>query len=290
MTVVTTSPSPLSRPLVINAALSGMVARRSEHPTVPEQPDQIAHDVAGCHEAGASSVHLHARDTDGKPTYRSERYAEVIHAVRTVAPDLIICVSTSGRLWSSFEQRSEVLNLDGDAAPDLASLTLGSLNFRAQASVNPPDIIERLASTMRDRGIVPELEVFDLGMLDYAHSLIDRAVLQPPFIFNLLLGSAGTLAATAANLALLVERLPPGSHWQAAGVGRAQWPMNALGVIMGGHVRTGLEDNVWMDADTRARATNEGLVRRISALAAAAGRPLATAATARQLMGLPQKC
>lgn len=283
------NPSPLSRPLVINVAPSGMVAMRSDHPAVPEQPDQIAADVARCRAAGASSVHLHARDLDGQATHRRDRYAEVIRAVRTAAPDLIICVSTSGRRVTSFEDRSEVLSLEGDAAPDLASLTLGSLNFRTQASVNAPDMIVRLATTMRERGIVPELEVFDLGMIDYARKLIDQGILQPPFVFNLLLGSIGTLAATPANLALLVERLPPGSHWQAAGIGRAQWPMNALGIVMGGHVRTGLEDNVWMDADAREGATNEGLVRRLASLAASLGRPLATAVIARALMGLPAR-
>ena len=279
----------LSRPLVINVAPTGMVAKRSDYAGVPEQPDQIAADLAACRAAGAASVHLHAREDDGQPTYRRERFAEIIRAVRVEAPDLIVCVSTSGRLFNSFEHRSDVLSLDGDAAPDLASLTLGSLNFRTQASINPPEMIERLAGRMRERGIVPELEVFDLGMLDYAHTLIGRGVLQPPFIFNLLLGSTGTLAASTANLALLVDRLPAGSYWQAAGIGRAQWPMNALGVVMGGHVRTGLEDNVWMDADVRRPATNAGLVRRIAALAAAAGRPVAAPEDARRVMGLPAR-
>lgn len=266
-----------------------MVALRAQHPGVPERPEQIADDAARCYASGAASVHLHARDDDGQPTHRLDRCAATVRAVRAAAPDLIICVSTSGRRATSFEQRSEVLNLDRDLAPDLASLTLGSLNFRTQVSVNAPDTIERLASVMRERGIVPELEVFDVGMVDYAHTLIGRGVLHPPFVFNLLLGSSGTLAATPGNLALLVERLPRGSYWQAAGIGRAQWPMNALGVVTGGHVRTGMEDNVWLDADTRAPATNEALVRRVAALSAAAGRPIASPGVARQLMGLRER-
>ena len=259
---------------------------RAQHPGVPESPEQIAEEASRCRAAGAASIHLHARDDDGLPTHRVERWAEVVRAVRAAAPDLIVCVSTSGRRVTSLEQRSEVLSLDGDLRPDLASLTLGSLNFRTQASVNAPDTIERLASAMCERAIVPELEVFDLGMVDYAHALIDRGILRPPFVFNLLLGSSGTLAATPANLALLVDRLPRGSYWQAAGIGRAQWPMNALGVVTGGHVRTGMEDNVWLDADTRAPATNVALVRRVAALATAAGRPIATTCVARELMGL----
>jgi 3-keto-5-aminohexanoate cleavage enzyme len=276
--------------LVINVALTGMVPRKRDYPAVPEQPQEIAETAARCAAEGAASVHLHARDADGEPTYSREQYAEVIHAVRAAAPDLIICASTSGRLFTSLEHRSDVLGLEGDAAPDLASLTLGSLNFPQQASVNPPEMIRRLASAMQDRGIVPELEIFDFGMVDYAHYLIDRGVLRPPFVFNLLLGSLGTLGATTANLAMLVERLPPNAYWQAAGIGRAQWPMNALGVVMGGHVRTGLEDNLYMDRARQVMATNQGLVRRVAALASAVGRPIATPADARRLMGLESRC
>ena len=276
--------------LVINVALTGMVPRKREYPAVPEQPCEIADAAARCAAAGATSVHLHARAADGEPTYRRERYAEVIRAVRAAAPHLVICVSTSGRQFTSFDHRSEVLALEGDAAPDLASLTLGSLNFPQQASVNPPDTIRGLASAMQDRGIVPELEIFDVGMIDYAHYLIDRGVLRPPFVFNLLLGSLGTIGATTANLAMLVERLPRGAYWQAAGIGRAQWPMNALGVVMGGHVRTGLEDNLYMDRAKQVPATNDALVRRVVALASAVGRPIATPADARRLMGLASLC
>ncbi|MFI5178899.1 MAG: 3-keto-5-aminohexanoate cleavage protein [Vicinamibacterales bacterium] len=281
--------TPFSGPLVINVALTGMVARRRDHPAIPEQPEEIAADVAACAAAGAATVHLHIRDSDGAPDYRRARYAETIRAVRAAAPDVVVCVSTSGRTFTTFEQRSDVLDLDPDVAPELASLTLGSLNFPKQASVNEPATIQRLAARMHERGIVPELEIFDLGMVDYAHYLIGRGLLNPPFVFNLLLGSLGTLAATPVNLALLVERLPAGAYWQAAGISRAQWPMNALAVVTGGHVRTGVEDNLWMDADTRVPATNPALVRRVAALACAVGRPLATPALARELMGLPPR-
>ena len=277
-----------SRPLVINA-LTGMVPRRRDFPAVPEQPDQITGDVAACMAAGATNIHLHARDIHGEPSVSREIYAGILRKVRAVTGDAVICVSTSGRFHRLFEERSAVLDLDGDLRPDLASLTLGSLNFPKGASVNEPETIRRLADAMNERGIVPELEVFDLGMLDYAHYLIARGVLRPPFVFNLLLGSLGTLSATAENLAMLVHRLPAESYWQAAGIGRAQWPMNALAVTMGGHVRTGLEDNLYMDPERRDLATNPRLVSRIAGLATALGRPLATAADARRLIGLPAR-
>lgn len=273
-------------PLVVNVALTGMVPRRSVFSAVPEQPDDIAADVARCIAAGASTVHLHARDDAGEPTTDPGRYAEIIARVRAVAADVVICVSTSGRIHRTFAERSAVLALDGALKPDLASLTLGSMNFPAQASVNEPSMIRDLALAMRERQIVPELEVFDSGMVDYAHYLIDRDILRPPFVFNILLGSLGTLSATAENLATLVRRLPAGSYWQAAGIGRAQWPMNALGVTMGGHVRTGLEDAVHMDAQKRDPATNLRLVERVTRLASAVGRSLATPTDARRLMGI----
>lgn len=275
-----------SRSLVINVALTGMVPRRREFPAVPEQPEDIARDAAACVAAGAGSVHLHARDLDGEPTISRDIYADIVRRVRSQSPDVVVCVSTSGRRHRLFEERSEVLDLEGELKPDLASLTLGSLNFPTQASVNEPSMIRRLADAMRERGIVPELEVFDLGMLDYAHYLIDRGVLKPPFVFNLLLGSLGTLSATAEHLALLVRRLPADAHWQAAGIGRAQWAMNALGVTMGGHVRTGLEDNLHMDAARADLATNPRLVGRVAGLAAALGRRVAGPAETRQMLGL----
>lgn len=278
-----------SLPLVINAALTGMVPRRREHPAVPEQPGEIALDAAACIAAGSSNLHLHARDLAGEPAVARDIYADIVRRVRALSPDVVICVSTSGRLHRAFEERSDVLGLDGDLTPDLASLTLGSLNFPKQASVNEPAMIRRLADAMNERGIVPELEVFDLGMLDYAHYLIGRGALRPPFVFNLLLGSLGTLAASAENLAMLVRRLPADAYWQAAGIGRAQWPVNALGVTMGGHVRTGLEDNLYMDAARQDPATNARLVARVATLGTSVGRPLATPADARRLIGLPSR-
>ena len=276
-----------SRPLVINVALTGMVPRRREFPTVPEQPEQIGLDAAACLAAGASNLHLHARDLDGEPSVSRDIYADIVRRVRALSADAVVCVSTSGRVHGQFEDRSAVLDLDGALKPDLASLTLGSLNFPKQASITEPSMIRRLADAMNERGIVPELEVFDLGMLDYAHYLIDRGVLRPPFVFNLLFGSLGTMSATAENVAMMVRRLPKDAYWQVAGIGRAQWAMNALGVTMGGHVRTGLEDNLHMDVERQDLASNPRLVARVAGLATALGRRVASPREAREVMGLP---
>ena len=279
----------LQHPLIINVAPTGMVPTTADNPAVPVAPERIAADCAACRAAGGSIFHLHARDVDESPTYRSSVYGQIIKAVRSRCPDAIICVSTSGRTHGAFEQRSEVLDLDGEAKPEMASLTLGSMNFPSQASINDPAMIKRLAERMIDRAIVPELEVFDLGMLDYARYLIERKVLVEPFYFNLLLGSLGTLSASPLHLALLVAALPANSTWAAAGIGRFQFSMNSLAVTMGGHVRVGLEDNLYEDAGKLRSATNRGLVERISRLAVAVERRVATPDEARSIIGLPAR-
>ena len=275
--------------LIINLAPTGMVPTTAENPSVPVTAERITEDCMRCTEAGASMLHLHAREDNQAPTWRSDVYREIILGVRARCPDAIVVVSTSGRTHGAFEQRSDVLNLDGAAKPDMASLTLGSLNFPKQASVNEPSMIKRLADRMRERGIVPELEVFDFGMLDYAKYLIERSVLVEPFYFNLLLGSLGTLSATPFNLASLVMQLPAGATWAAAGIGRFQFAMNSLAVVSGGHVRIGLEDNLFLDAAKEKPATNCDLVTRIARVAQAAERPVATAREARAIIGLPER-
>jgi len=277
----------MQRKLIINLAPTGMVPRTSDNPAVPLASDRISLDCEACRALGASVFHLHARDENEDPAWRKEAYREIVLAVRRRCPDAIIVVSTSGRTHGAFEQRSDVLDLDGDAKPDMASLTLGSMNFPRQASVNEPSMIKRLADAMNERGIVPELEVFDFGMLDYAKYLIDRKTLKEPFYFNFLLGSLGTLSASPFNLASLVMSLPSGAVWAAAGIGRYQFAMNSLAIVTGGHVRTGLEDNLFMDAGKTRPATNPLLVERIVRLAAAAERECATPAEAREMIGLP---
>ena len=273
--------------LIINVALTGMVPGKHDNPNVPITPDEIADDCHRCYQAGASVFHLHARDEKGQPTYRSDLYRDMITKVRNRCPNAVICASTSGRVFKSFEQRSEVLNLDGAARPDMASLTLGSLNFPKQASVNEPEMIKALAEKMNSQGIVPELEVFDVGMLDYAKYLINRKVLREPFYFNLLLGSLGTLAATPFNLSTLTISLPLGAVWAGAGIGRFQFYVNSMAITMGGHVRVGLEDNLFMDTDKQEPATNLKLVERIVRLARSAEREICTPSEAREIIGLP---
>jgi uncharacterized protein (DUF849 family) len=273
-------------PLIVNLAHTGMVAAKADNPAVPESPEEIADDIVRCANAGATIAHVHARDPKGRPTHRKEVFREIVSGVRARAPEVIICVTTSGRIVRRVEQRAEALDLDGAEKPDMASLTLGSMNFPRQASLNEPKVIQALADRMKERGIVAELEVFDMGMLDYAKYLIERKVLQEPFYFNFLLGSLGTLAATPLHLSLLAQAVPAGATWAAAGIGRFQLPANAMAVTMGGHVRVGLEDNLFMDAAKTEPATNVALVERIVGVARAIGRPIASPREARERIGL----
>jgi 3-keto-5-aminohexanoate cleavage enzyme len=244
-------------------------------------------ELSRCADAGASIVHIHPRDAEGRPSQDPEVAAEFIRAVRAAAPQIVVCITTSGRIRHELAGRVRVVELEGDAKPEMASLTLGSLNFPKQASINAPETIQGLALRMRECGVVPEWEVFDFGMLDYAGHLRDRGLLGGPVYANLLLGSLGSLAATPLNLALLVERLPPGATWAAAGIGRYQFTMNRLAISMGGGIRVGLEDNIWFDDDRTDLATNPRLVERLVAIARAMGREPATPDQVRQRLGIP---
>jgi 3-keto-5-aminohexanoate cleavage enzyme len=274
----------MSDKLIINACLTGMVPQKSDNPHVPITPAEIAADARRSVEAGASILHLHAREDDGTPSVRPELYHEILERVRAACPRAILCVSTSGRVHRRFADRSAVLDLT-DPKPEMASLTLGSMNFARQESVNAPDTIRSLALRMQERGIVPEIEVFDLGQAEYSHYLVTHNILRPPFYANILLGNLGTLSATPQNLALMIRALPPGTTWAAAGIGRYQFQVNSLAIAMGGHVRVGLEDNLYYDAH-RTPATNPQLITRLVTLAKSAGRDIATPDESRTMIGL----
>jgi uncharacterized protein (DUF849 family) len=271
---------------LVNLAPTGMVPTRAMTPHVPLTVAEIVEDVTRCAALGVSIVHLHARDETGAPTWRKDIYRLIIAGIRNRHPELILCVSLSGRLWGDFERRAEVLDLGGDERPDMASLTLGSMNFAGSASVNDPEMIGRLAVAMAERGIVPELEVFDTGMATYASYLADRGVLAGPHYANLLLGNVATAPVTPLSLAATVAGLPAGTIWAAAGIGRTQTDAAVLGIVHGNGVRIGLEDNIWLDRERNALATNEQLVKRVADLANLLGRPPAKPAQVRAALGM----
>lgn len=275
--------------LIINAALTGMVPGKKDTPFVPITAEEIVHDALGCISTGASILHVHARDDEGTPTHRAEVFAQVIEGIRRESPEVVICATTSGRAHNEFEARSEVLDLDGTAKPDMASLTLGSLNFPNQASVNSPETIRRLAEKMAARGIKPELEAFDPGMVNTAIQLLKRGYLSPPLYFNLILGSVYSTQAKMSDLSYLVGELPPEALWAGGGIGVFQLPVNVASIVMGGHVRVGIEDCIWYDSAKSELTTNERSISRLVRIAAELGREIATLEEARAILGLKKR-
>ena len=276
-------------PLIINLAPTGLIPSRAQTPHVPLSVEEIIRDVEKCVIAGASMVHLHARDASGNATDDMTIVAAIIEGIRASCPDVLITTTTSGRRSPEIEKRAASLYLEGRCKPDMASLTLGSMNFSNEASLNAPATIMRLAEIMRERGIKPELEVFDLGMINFAKILADKGLIEPPFYFNFLLGNPSTAQATLMHLATLIADLPAQSIWATAGIGRFQTQANALGVVMGDGVRVGLEDNLWFDSEHTMLATNEMLVNRITAQAKALGRTVASPREVREYLGLASR-
>ena len=271
----------------LNFTPTGMIPTKNMTPEVPVLPEEIVEQVLEATELGANMVHLHARDPEtGEPTYKKEVYAEIINGIRSKNKDIVLCVSTSGRNFPEFEKRSECLDLRGDLKPDFGSLTLSSLNFNKQASISSPKIIQALAKKMLDNGIRPELEAFDLGMINYAHYLIRKKLIRPPYYFNIILGNIACAQANLLSLGLMVNELPEKSFWSAGGVGDSQLKINGMGVVAGGGVRVGLEDNIYFDADRSRLATNRELVERIMLIGAALGRTPYTCKQAREVLGL----
>jgi 3-keto-5-aminohexanoate cleavage enzyme len=272
--------------LIISLAPTGMIPTRAMTRHVPLTPKEIIADVLKCRKLGVTTVHLHARDDNGEATYKRDVYAEIIRGIRKVDKDIVLCVSTSGRSVNEIERRSDVLDLEGDLKPDMASLTLSSLNFNKTASVNSPDIIKALAKKMATKNIKPELEVFDVGMINYAKYLIKKELLAPPYYFTLLLGNIACAQANLMHLGYMIHELPDDSFYSVAGIGNAQLTMNAVSIAYGGGVRIGLEDNIWFDDKRTRLATNRDLIQRINILSKAMGRAVMDPVTFRKLLRL----
>ncbi len=281
-------PHPLAPypPLIINVCLSGSVPNKDITEFVPIREEEIIKDAITVYDAGARIVHIHAHDEKGDSTWKAPVYERILTGIRRERPKLVCCVSCSGRHWNEFEKRTEVLHLTGQAKPDMASLTLGSLNFAKSPSVNSVDMILRMAETMKEKGIRPELEVFDLGMVNFATYMERKGYLEGRKYFNLMLGSLGQVPATIGNLAAMIQSLPEDSTWSAAGLGTFQLPMNVAAIVAGGGVRVGIEDFFYYDYDRKKLATNEVLVNRIVRIANELDRTVATPAETRQLLGL----
>lgn len=263
--------------LIINLAPTGAVSDPARNSKVPVTEDAIFADVLIGARLGISMVHLHVREADGRPSASAQRFADLISRIRShpETARLIVCGTTSGRHGQSDQERAAVLRLPKDVRPDMGSLTLGSLNFPGVSSINTPETIRFLAKTMLEHGVQPELEIFDVGMIHFAHVLIREELIQPPYYFNLLLGNIAGCQASLQEVATLVGLLPAPCLWALAGIGRSQKAALGLGCVQAPGVRVGLEDNLWrLDTPERQAASNADLIQWVTCLASSYGRTL----------------
>jgi len=249
--------------LIINFTPTGMIPTKEMTMYVPISPSEIIEQVHEAWELGITLVHLHTRTKSKSPYERIKTYKKIIDGINLYCPNLVVCTSLSGRVFTDFEKRSEILELK----PDMASLSLGSLNSLKVAIMNSPDMIYKLIEKMNKYGVKPELEAFDSGMINYAKYLIKKNLIQPPYYFNLIFGMIANVQADPTYIGLLIKDLPENSLWSLGGVGQFQLSVNTMAIALNGGVRIGLEDNIWFDQNRKTLATNIDLLKRIHNLA-----------------------
>ena len=266
--------------LIITAAVTGSLPTKKKTPHVPITPDEIVEAGVRCERAGAAVIHVHARNPqDESPSTDFQIFKQIFEGLRE-RTNLIIQISTGGRAGMAYEQRSDRLTL----RPEMASLTTGSVNFPDSVYANSPELIERLARDMLAHGIKPEMEIFDVSMIRNAVELAEKGLAETPLHFDFVMGLKGAIPATIENLVHLKNSIPAGSTWTVAGIGPAQLVVNTHAILMGGHVRVGLEDNIYLRKGEL--APNERFVERMVKLATELGRAVASPDEARRMMHL----
>jgi 3-keto-5-aminohexanoate cleavage enzyme len=271
-------------PMVITAAMVGAETTREQTPHLPITAEEIAEDAAKCREAGAAMVHLHVRTPDGKPSQDTELFRAAIRAIRAKC-DILVQVSTGGAVGMSVDERCGGLKLTGADRPDMATLTTGTVNFGPDVFWNPRPLVRDIATRIKQLGLKPEIECFDVGMIDEARALAKEGFIDLPAHFDFVLGVGGALSADERALDFMRSYVPPDSTWTCAAVGRHQLPFVELVAERGGNSRVGLEDNIYLSKGVLAKGNFE-LVADAAKRAKAKGRVLATPQQARELLRL----
>jgi 3-keto-5-aminohexanoate cleavage enzyme len=271
-------------PVIITIATTGSRTTRQHTAHVPFTPEEIAEEIHLSWQAGAAIAHVHVRDAKGHACMDFEKFRRVVELVREGC-DIVLNLSSSGLSGATDDERIRPLT---ELQPEMASFDAGSTNLGGRVFVNHPAFLERLAGAMTAAQVKPEIEVFEPGFINNALVLAEKGLLQPPLHFQFVLGAPGAAPATAKNLLHLVESVPTGATWSVIGVGKAQLPMAAMAIVMGGHVRVGMEDNVYLRRGVLAQSNAE-FVSQMVELAGVLQRPVATVSEARRILGLPRR-
>ncbi len=274
----------MEKKIIITVAVTGSRPTKEMNPAVPYTPKEIVKAAVECHKAGAAIAHIHVRDPKtGRPDFNVELFKEVLEGIREQC-DMMVNLTTSGLFLEGTDVISQRLQPVG-LKPDLCSLDLGSINFRDRSFINPPEWAEAAAKTMRENGVKPELEVFDVGHIHQACDLIQRGLIDDPPYFQLCMGVKWGIEASAENLLFMKGKLPPNAPWSVLGIGKAQLPMIAMGMLLGGNVRVGFEDNIYFKKGVLA-ISNAQMVEMAADLAERLGRQVTTPAEARRILGI----
>ncbi|MHA1671745.1 MAG: 3-keto-5-aminohexanoate cleavage protein [Promethearchaeota archaeon] len=270
--------------LIITAAICGAEVKKEQNPIVPYTVKEIGQEAETAFKAGASIIHLHVREDDGTPTQSKERFRACIEEIKKRCPNVIIMPSTGGAVGMSNEERLQPIYLQ--PAPLMASLDCGTMNFGGdEIFVNTETSIKYFAEEMNKHGIKPELECFDKSHIDMALHQYAKGVIKSPMHFNLVFGVNGGITATPRDLVFLIESLPTESTYTVTGIGRHQFPVATMGILYGGHVRVGLEDNLFISKGKLAESNGQ-LVEKVVRISKELGREIASPKDSRQILNL----
>lgn len=269
--------------VIISAALTGAVTTKGNNPNLPTQPKEICESAIACYEAGAAVVHIHVRDDDDQASMRFDKFEEAVTLIRETGCPVVINLTSSGGQGFSWEERIKPFKV---LKPEMASFDSGTMNWlNSVVFMNEPEFLELCGKEMIEANVKPEIEVFDIGMLNTAKYYLKKGILQAPAHFQICLGAPGGMEATTENLVYVVNHLPEDCTWSTFGIGKGANEIMMAALAMGGNVRVGLEDNVYYNAGQLAES-NEQFVARVARLAKEIGKEVATPDDARQILGL----
>ena len=274
----------MEKKIIITVAVTGSFPTKEMNPAVPYSPEEIIDAAVACHKAGAASTHIHVRDPDtGKPEFNVELFKQVLDGIRQQC-NMIVNLTTSGYVLKgpdTISKRLQTIHLK----PDICSFDIGSMNFKDRVLINSPEWGEAAAKCMQENGVKPEIEVFDVGHIYQALDLIQRGLIDEPPYFQLCMGAQGGIEASAENLLFMMNKLPSDAPWSVLGIGKAQLPMITMAILMGGNVRVGFEDNIYLKKGVLAKS-NAQMVEMAADLAERLGREIATSDEARKILGI----